>query len=150
MSFYPRIKLDQPAQYRISIQGRLPESWSDYFGELSAEELTSAEGQTITLLSGQVSDQSSLHGILRHIRDLGLPLLEVNILSASNLSKEKPKMFKSMFSSSIFNLACKGVALAMAVAAIVLNILKTADNGTLISMLTIGLAALALAALNRE
>ncbi|MCE1252607.1 MAG: hypothetical protein LWX83_03545 [Anaerolineae bacterium] len=150
MNFYPRTRLDQPAQYRITIQGRLPESWSDYFGELTAEEINTVDNQVITLLSGEVSDQSSLHGVLRHIRDLGLPLLEVKILSESNLSQGNPKMFKSMSSSSIFTLACKGVALAMSVAAIVLNILKSAGSDTIVSLLTIGLAALALASLKQD
>ena len=52
--------------------------------------------------------------------------------------------------NSIFNLACKGVALGTSVAAIVLRSLKTASGDTLISLLAIGLAALALSGLRKE
>ena len=31
-----------------------------------------------TLLSGPVADQAALHGILKKVRDVGLPLLSVN------------------------------------------------------------------------
>ena len=59
-------------------------------------------------------------------------------------------MLQTRSTKSIFNLACKAVALAMAVAAIVLSTLKAAGTDTLITLLTIGLAALALSALNKE
>ena len=47
---------------------------------------------TITTLQGIVADQSALHGILNHIRDLGLPLLKVECLPPPELkSKEYRK-----------------------------------------------------------
>ena len=68
--------LDQPETYRIEIEGRLDEDWSDWFdGLIIASE--DEESIPITTLSGTVVDQAALHGILIRIRDLGLPLLSV-------------------------------------------------------------------------
>lgn len=60
--------------YEIRIKGHLGDQWVDWF-----------EGMTITLqndgetlLTGHVIDQSALHGLLKKIRDLGMPLLSVN------------------------------------------------------------------------
>jgi hypothetical protein len=144
-----RLTLDQPAHYQIVVQGRLPENWNDFFGELTPAVMTSADGSAVTTLTGEVSDQSSLHGMLRRIRDLGLPLLEVKLLTETQTIGEIT-MLQTRSTKSIFNLACKGVALAMAVASIVLGTLKAAGTDTLVTLLTIGLAALALSALNKE
>jgi hypothetical protein len=65
---------DASLVYAIRVQGRLGEEWSDWFGGLTI----SPEGDGETLLSGPVTDQSALHGLLKKIRDLGLPLISVN------------------------------------------------------------------------
>jgi hypothetical protein len=149
MSPETRLTLDQPAYYRILIQGRLPANWNDFFGEMSQTVSTGEDGYPTTIISGEVSDQSSLHGMLRHIRDLGLPLLEIKVLSEPQSSLGENMMSRPHSFNSIFNLVCKAVALAMAIAAIVLNILKSANADTLITLLTMGLAALSLAVLTR-
>ena len=41
----------------------------------------SADGTSVTTLTGMVSDQPALHGLLVHIRDLGLSLLLVERMS---------------------------------------------------------------------
>ena len=51
--------------------------------------------------------------------------------------------------STIFSFILRAVAMAMAVAAIVLGILGTADTSTLVTLLSIGLFTLALDALDR-
>jgi hypothetical protein len=62
-----------PAHYRVRVQGELEPRWSAWFEGL---EVTSDEaGQTT--ITGLVTDQAALHGVLTKIRDLGLPLLEV-------------------------------------------------------------------------
>lgn len=65
---------DQPLVYQIRIKGHLGSQWGEWF-----------EGLTITLeedgnalLTGKVVDQAELHGILKKVRDLGIPLLSVN------------------------------------------------------------------------
>ena len=64
---------DQPATYRIRVQGRLDPQWSDWFDGFAIE----AEPGGRTLLTGRVADQPALHGILAKISNLALPLLLV-------------------------------------------------------------------------
>jgi hypothetical protein len=64
---------DAPGRYEIRIKGHLTARWADWFEGLT---LTLEEnGQT--LLSGPVADQAALHGLLKKVRDLALPLLSV-------------------------------------------------------------------------
>lgn len=63
--------LDQPSIYQIRIAGHLGPEWSDWFDGMS---ITREEGGD-TALTGPVADQAALHGLLRKVRDLGLPLL---------------------------------------------------------------------------
>jgi len=76
MSKTPNSKIDksQPPVYEIRIKGHLGSQWTDWF-----------EGLTITLedngdtqLTGPVIDQAALHGLLKKVRDLGLPLVSVS------------------------------------------------------------------------
>jgi hypothetical protein len=58
----------------IRVQGRIDEHWSDWFDDLT---LTHTE-EDETILSGVVTDQAALYGLLAKLRDLGLHLLSVN------------------------------------------------------------------------
>ncbi|GGR28179.1 hypothetical protein [Deinococcus ruber] len=62
--------------YEICLGGRLHERWAERFGGLT---MISAQDGTTTL-TGPVIDQAALHGLLRQVRDLGLPLLLVRRL----------------------------------------------------------------------
>jgi hypothetical protein len=64
------IEMSRKNQYQIRVKGQLDERWADWFGGM---EIKSEGG--FTTLSGFVSDQAALHGILSRIRDLGLPLI---------------------------------------------------------------------------
>ena len=64
----------QPTVYCIRIKGHLGGQWTDWFGGLSITH----EANGDTLLTGPVVDQAALHGLLRQVRDLGMPLLSVN------------------------------------------------------------------------
>ena len=71
---------DQPMVYQIRLKGYLGRQWTEWF-----------EGLTITLeedgnmlLAGQVIDQAALHGILKKVRDLGMPLLSVNSIGTDS------------------------------------------------------------------
>lgn len=143
-------QLDRPARYQIVVQGKLPETWNDYFGEMIPVALNDSDGLTITTLIGDVADQSSLYGLLAHLRDLGLPLLQLKLLSEKFHPQGDQKMLRSDSFNSIFHLALKGIALAMSVAALVTGMLKTASTETLVTLLTIGLAALAFSSLTGE
>jgi hypothetical protein len=63
--------LDQPMVYQIRIEGHLGPRWADWFGDVSI----TLEDNGETLLTGPVMDQAALHGLLRKIRDLGMPLI---------------------------------------------------------------------------
>jgi len=60
--------------YQVRLQGHLDRSWDDWFGGCSI----TPEADGTTLLTCYVVDQAALHGLLRKIRDLGLPLISVN------------------------------------------------------------------------
>ena len=57
--------------YQIRIKGHLGREWTDWFGGLSI----ALEDNGDTLLVGPVVDQAALHGLLRKVRDLGMPLI---------------------------------------------------------------------------
>ncbi len=66
---------DKGIRVRIRIGGRLDPGWSAWFDGLDVSPLEPAE----TCLTGSVVDQASLHGLLARIRDLGLPLLGLEV-----------------------------------------------------------------------
>jgi hypothetical protein len=81
--FFSYIGVDQPAVYEIRVQGRMEEDLTDWFQGEAACRVESIElGKTVTILVGWVIDQAALHGLLTHIRDLGLTLLFVDCLTA--------------------------------------------------------------------
>ncbi len=63
----------EPGRYEIRLKGHLDARWTNRFEGLSLS--YGSDGTTV--LSGPVVDQASLHGVLRKVRDLGLPLLSV-------------------------------------------------------------------------
>jgi hypothetical protein len=63
----------EPDRYRIRVQGHLAERWAAWFDGMALTR--HADGSTV--LDGPVADQSALHGLLRKVEDLGLPLLSV-------------------------------------------------------------------------
>ena len=65
-----------PAHYELRVQGILDSHWSAWFDGLRVT--SDQAGQTT--IAGPVTDQAALHGLLAKIRDLGLPLLEVQRL----------------------------------------------------------------------
>jgi hypothetical protein len=64
---------DAPMVYEIRVKGHLGSQWMDWFG--GATLTLEANGET--LLTCPVSDQAALHGLLRRVRDVGMPLLSV-------------------------------------------------------------------------
>ena len=63
----------QPMVYQIRLKGHLGQQWTAWFEGLTI----TLEDNGETLLTGPVVDQAALHGLLRKVRDLGLPLLAV-------------------------------------------------------------------------
>jgi hypothetical protein len=69
----PHRDRDEPERYEIRIQGHLDNRWNSWFSGLTLTREDNGE----TVLTGPVVDQAALHGVLRKVRDLGLPLLSV-------------------------------------------------------------------------
>ena len=69
----------QPLVYQIRIQGHLGREWTHWFGGLTL----TLEDNGETLLTGPLVDQAALHGLLRKVRDLGVPLLSVSRVKPS-------------------------------------------------------------------
>jgi hypothetical protein len=68
----------QPIVYQIRIKGHLGPQWADWFEGL----VITLEEDGNTLLTGPLIDQAALHGVLKRVRDLGMPLLSVNSVGA--------------------------------------------------------------------
>ena len=69
--------IDKPTSnaqhYEICLKGHLEARWSNRFEGLTI----TLEEDGNTLLSGLVADQAALHGLLKKVRDLGMPLVSV-------------------------------------------------------------------------
>lgn len=78
----------QPRVYQIRLKGHLSSQWTEWFEGLTI----TLEEDGNTLLSGTVIDQAALHGLLKKVRDLGMPLLSVNSVEPSRqeVSDVKP------------------------------------------------------------
>jgi hypothetical protein len=69
----PKPDPSQLMVYQIRIKGHLGSEWTDWFGGLTV----TLEKNGDTLLTGPVVDQAALHGVLKRVRDLGMPLVSV-------------------------------------------------------------------------
>ncbi len=64
---------DEPWLYEIRLKGHLDDRWAAWFEGLTLTREQNGE----TLLTGPVADQAALHGLLRKVRDVGMPLLSL-------------------------------------------------------------------------
>lgn len=70
----PKTDPGLPKIYQIRIKGHLGSEWTDWFEGLTI----TLEENGETLITGPVIDQAALHGLLKKVRDLGLPLVSVS------------------------------------------------------------------------
>lgn len=68
---------DSTEVYQIKVRGRLGEQWSNWFGGMRIAHETDGDGLPVTVISGAIADQPTLHGILWRLRDLNLKLISV-------------------------------------------------------------------------
>ncbi len=68
----------EPQHYVIRLKGHLDDRWAEWFEGLTI----TPEEDGDTLLSGPVIDQAALHGLLKKVRDLGMPLVSVSPVEA--------------------------------------------------------------------
>ena len=62
------------AVYEIRVKGHLDGHWSEWFDGLTIANVENGDA----ILSGEIIDQSALHGVMNKVRDLGLPLVAVS------------------------------------------------------------------------
>ena len=72
-TFNSEIDPSQPMVYQIRIKGQLGRQWADWFEGLAI----TLEDNGDTLLTGPVVDQAALHGVLKKVRDVAMPLVSV-------------------------------------------------------------------------
>jgi hypothetical protein len=73
--------------YEIRLKGQLGEKWADRFEGMTI----TLEDNGDTLLTGLLVDQAALHGLLKRIRDLGMPLLSINFVNPGQVKAQEVK-----------------------------------------------------------
>jgi hypothetical protein len=74
-------------QYQIQVRGWISERWRDWFDEMAITRDQTSEGVHITTLTGIVSDQAALLGLLQKLYTLGFPLLLVKRKEVDGMSE---------------------------------------------------------------
>jgi hypothetical protein len=80
-------KHNQDQGYEIRLKGHLDARWTDWFEGLTITQ----EEDGNTLLTGPVIDQAALHGLLKKVRDLGMPLVSVNFVNPGRAETQEVK-----------------------------------------------------------
>lgn len=75
--------MEEAEQYRIVVRGELSRKWIDWFDSLDIQISTGPDGAPLTTLSGPVTDQAALRGMLCKLWDLNLTLLSLSALGAA-------------------------------------------------------------------
>jgi hypothetical protein len=78
------LTLGTSATYRITVQGHLDSSWSNDFGGLAVSNEVAEDGASFTTLTGWLTDQAALFGVLDGLYGLGFPLLSVECLKINS------------------------------------------------------------------
>jgi hypothetical protein len=73
--------------FEIRLKGHLNERWAVWFGEVTIT--LEDNGNTLLICPG--ADQAALHGLLKRVRDLGMPLLSVNFVSPDQARPQEDK-----------------------------------------------------------
>ena len=79
---------DESGLYEIRLKGHLNDRWAGRFGDVTI----TVEDNGNTLLICPVIDQAALHGLLKKVRDLGMPLLSVNFVNPGQAETQEVKL----------------------------------------------------------
>jgi hypothetical protein len=79
---------DESGLYEIRLKGYLNDRWADRIGDV----VITREENGNTLLTCPVIDQAALHGLLKRVRDLGMPLLSVNLVNPGQAKTQEDKL----------------------------------------------------------
>ena len=74
-----KLTLDRTVVYQIKVPGELDASWSDWVENSTMAVESDGKGSQVTILTC-LMDQAALHGLLRRLYALGLPLISVNCI----------------------------------------------------------------------
>jgi len=83
--YRPDSSMFEPATYRIGILGTLDKQWSDYYGGMTIEHESVLNQYPMTILTGSLSDQSVLVGVINSLYNIGCPILLVECVEAGEL-----------------------------------------------------------------
>jgi hypothetical protein len=89
----PRKAHPDPELYEIRVRGHLDARWANQFEGLTI----TLEEDGNTLLSGPVGDQAALHGLLKKVRDLGMPLVSVVQVQSNKTHPNRLKKRKNEY-----------------------------------------------------
>lgn len=79
---------DESGLYEIRLKGHLDDRWAERIGDVTI----TLQDDGNTLLNCSVIDQAALHGLLKRVRDLGLPLLSVNFVHPGQARPQEDKL----------------------------------------------------------
>jgi hypothetical protein len=74
-------------EYQLRLRGQLDQRWSDWFGGLTL--VNEIDGTTT--LTGPVTDQAALHGLLRRVAGLGVTLISLNMANEANEERDEQR-----------------------------------------------------------
>jgi hypothetical protein len=75
-----KLTLVRPVPYQIKVPGHLDTMWSDWGEDTTVTVGNDDDGLPITTLTSTM-DQAALHGLLRRLYSLGVPLISVNLIA---------------------------------------------------------------------
>lgn len=78
--------------FQIIVKGWVKESWSKWLGILSIDPKLDDQLRQITILTGNVSDQSALRGLMNQIWDLNLVIISFQQIDTKLDHKRRRKI----------------------------------------------------------
>jgi hypothetical protein len=82
-----KLTLYQPVTYQIKVPGHLDERWSEWAEGMTITVENVDDGPPVTTLTGVITDQAALQGLLRRLYSVGLPLIAVNSVESETKTK---------------------------------------------------------------